>query len=114
VKEIRAQIELLLAPDLVAAEPLATLRQVPRYLRAAQVRLGRAVTDPRKDADKLAPLAPLWSTFLARRGAVKDREGARELRWAFEEMRVAIFAPELKPLGGVSIAKVKATLDALR
>jgi ATP-dependent helicase HrpA len=110
----RAQIDLLLAPDLVASEALVTLRQVPRYLRAAQVRLGRAVTDPRKDADKLAPLAPLWTAFLAKRGAAKDRDAARELRWAFEEMRVAIFAPELKPLGGVSLAKIKATLDALR
>jgi ATP-dependent helicase HrpA len=114
VKEIRAQVDLLLAPDLVAVEPLVTLRQVPRYLRAAQVRLGRAVTDPRKDADKLAPFAPLWAAFLAKRGSFRDRDAARELRWAFEEMRVAIFAPELKPLGGVSIAKIKASLQALR
>jgi len=98
----------------VASEPLATLRHVPRYLKAAQVRLGRAVTDPRKDADKLAPFAPLWTAFVAKRAAYKDREGARDLRWAFEEMRVAIFAPELKPLGGVSFAKIKATLAALR
>jgi ATP-dependent helicase HrpA len=78
------------------------------------VRVGRAVTDPRKDADKLAPLTPLWNAFLAKRATVGDHEAARALRWAFEEMRVAIFAPELKPLGGVSIAKIKATLDALR
>jgi ATP-dependent helicase HrpA len=79
-----------------------------------QVRLGRAVTDPRKDADKLAPLAPLWNAFLAKQATFADREGVRALRWAFEEMRVATFAPELKPLGGMTIAKIKTALDALR
>ncbi len=72
------------------------------------------MTDPRKDAEKLAPLAPLWAAFLAKRGAARDQDAARELRWAFEELRVAIFAPELKALGGVSLAKIKATVTALR
>ena len=114
VLELRAQIEHLFPPDLVGTEPLSVLGQIPRYLRAAHVRLGRAVTDPRKDAEKLAPLAPLWAAFLGKRSSARDQEAVRELRWAFEEMRVAIFAPELKALGGVSIAKLKASVGALR
>lgn len=114
VLEIRAQIEQLFPPDLLASEPLSVLQHLPRYLRAAQVRLGRAVTDPRKDAEKLAPFAPLWGAYLAKRGTVRDQEASRALRWAFEETRVAIFAPELKPQGGASIAKIKAALGELR
>jgi ATP-dependent helicase HrpA len=114
VLEIRTQIEHLFPPDLLASEPLAVLQHIPRYLRAAQVRLGRAVTDPRKDAEKLAPFAPLWGAYLAKRGAVRDQEASRALRWVFEETRVAIFAPELKALGGASIVKVKAALGELR
>jgi ATP-dependent helicase HrpA len=114
ILEIRAQLEQLFPPDLVETASLPILQQLPRYLRAAQVRLGRAVADPRKDADKLAPFAPLWSAFLARQGAARDQDAARELRWMFEELRVAIFAPELKTLVPVSVAKVKGALEALR
>jgi ATP-dependent helicase HrpA len=94
--------------------PLAQLEHFPRYLRAAQARLGRAVSDPRKDMDKLAPFATLWSSFLAKRGSVRDQGAAAELRWAFEELRVAIFAPELKTPVSVSLPKVAAALAALR
>ncbi len=114
VSEIRAQLAHLLSPDLVATVPLASLQQLPRYFRAAQIRLGRAVTDPRKDAEKLAPFAPLWAAFLAKRGSARAQDEARELRWAFEELRVAIFAPELKAMGGVSLPKVKAAVAELR
>ncbi len=114
VLEIRSQIERLFPADLLATIPLTALRQLPRYLRAAQVRLARAVSDPRKDAEKLAPLAPLWTAFLAKRSAARDQAAANELRWDFEELRVAIFAPELKTITPVSIPKVKAALAALR
>ena len=102
-KDIRAQLELLFVPDLVLSVELAQLEHYPRYLRAAQTRLARAITDPRKDADKLAPFAPVWSAFLDKRQTAVDRAAARALHWAFEELRVAIFAPELKPAFPVSL-----------
>jgi ATP-dependent helicase HrpA len=112
--EIRAQIEQLFPPDLLATVKLTQLEQFPRYLRAAQARLTRAMNDPRKDADKLAPIAPLWSAFLAKRAAVSDRDAAHALRWSFEELRVAVFAPELKPALPVTVASVTHALSALR
>ena len=112
--EIRAQIELLFPRDLVASIELSRLDQFPRYLRAARARLTRAISDPRKDADKLAPFAPLWSAFLGKRDAAADRRSARALRWAFEELRVAIFAPELKPALPVSVANLTLALASLR
>jgi ATP-dependent helicase HrpA len=114
IVDIRAQLERLFPPDLLATIPLARLQSMPRYLRAAQVRLGRAIADPRKDAEKNAPFAPLWSSFLAKQPAARDVESAVALRWAFEELRVAIFAPELKTLQPVSTAKIAAALAALR
>ncbi|MEO7035553.1 MAG: ATP-dependent RNA helicase HrpA [Polyangiaceae bacterium] len=110
--EIRAQIALLFPPDLISTVELTRLEHFPRYLRAAQARLTRAISDPRKDADKLAPFAPLWAAFLAKQPA--DRAAARALRWAFEELRVAVFAPELKPALPATLASVSAALSALR
>ncbi len=114
LQEMRAQLAHLFPADLVETVPLARLVHVPRYLRAMQARLARAVIDPRKDAAKLEPFAPLWARFLAKRVEVRDQEAARELRWEFEELRVAIFAPELKAASAVSAAKLGTALAALR
>ena len=112
--EIRAQLEQLFTRDLIETVPLARLEQFPRYLRAAQARLTRAISDPRKDADKLAPLSPLWATFLTRQSVIADRRAAIAVRWAFEELRVAIFAPELRPAAAVSVASLTQALAQLR
>ena len=112
--EIRVQLEQLFTPDLLETVPLSRLEQIPRYLRATQARLTRAISDPRKDADKLAPFAPLWAAFLARQSALSDRSAAAALRWAFEELRVAIFAPELRPAAPVSVASLSQALSQLR
>jgi ATP-dependent helicase HrpA len=114
LKEIRAQVEMLFPPTFMATVSLARLGHYPRYLRAAQVRLARAVDDPQKDAAKFAPFAPVWSAFVAKLGAARDQETAWELRWAFEELRVSIFAPELTTPVSVSLAKVAAAVTALR
>jgi ATP-dependent helicase HrpA len=112
--EIRAHLDQLFPVDLMAWVELARLEHFPRYLRAAQTRLGRAIADPGKDAEKLAPLAPLWASFLAKQPTARDRETADAVRWSFEELRVAIFAPELKTPVPVSVAKLAAAVVALR
>jgi ATP-dependent helicase HrpA len=114
LKEIRAQLDGLFPPTLLATVTPARLAHYPRYLRAVQVRLGRAVDNPQKDAGKLAPFAPAWAAFLAKQGAARDPEAADELRWLFEELRVSIFAPELTTPVSVSLPKVIAAVAALR
>ncbi|MDB4994445.1 MAG: ATP-dependent helicase HrpA, partial [Myxococcaceae bacterium] len=113
--DLQAQIEGLVPPDLVAWIPVARLEHYPRYLRAAQTRLLRAVTDPRKDADKLAPIAALWATFIAQAKRARDDEASevREIRWMFEELRVAVFAPELKTPVPVSAKRISDAIAAL-
>ncbi len=114
LREIRAHLEALFPPTLLETVSPARLMHVPRYLRAVQVRLGRAVDNPQKDAAKLAPFAPVWAAFIAKAGAARDPEAAEELRWLFEELRVSIFAPELTTPVSVSLAKVSAAVAALR
>lgn len=114
VREIRAQLEQLFPEDLLETVELARLDHYPRYLRAVQTRLARAVHDPRKDAEKLSPFAAVWSQFLAKQARAQDRKTASELRWAFEELRVAIFAPELKAAAPVSISSLSSAVSGLR
>jgi len=119
VRDIRAQLELLMMPDPASPDPigvveLAQLEQYPRYLRAAQTRLARAITDPRKDADKAAPLAPIWAMFLDKRRTGRDATLARLLHYELEELRVALFAPELKAARSVSASALAREVAALR
>lgn len=113
-QEVRAQIEQLFPADLLGTVELPRLEHYPRYLRAAQVRLGRAVTDPRRDAEKLAPFAPLWAAFLGKRASASDQKAVAALRWAFEELRIAIFAPELRPAIPITVSSIANALSALR
>jgi ATP-dependent helicase HrpA len=114
VRELRAQLEQLFPQDLLANVELCRLEQFPRYLRAMQTRLTRAINDPRKDADKNALFAPAWQGLLAKQATVRDQKTLRELRWAFEELRVAIFAPELKAAAPVSASNLAAAVSSLR
>jgi ATP-dependent helicase HrpA len=43
-----------------------------------------------------------------------DRAAVRALRWSFEELRVAIFAPELKPSAPVTLSSIELLLSSLR
>ncbi|HYP90447.1 MAG TPA: DUF3418 domain-containing protein, partial [Polyangiaceae bacterium] len=112
--DIRAQLEQLFRPDLLERVELRCLLQFPRYLRAAQARLTRAIHDPRKDASKAEPFAPIWRDFLAKRAGARDQSEAQRLHFAFEELRVALFAPELKPASGVSVPTLSSAVRALR
>ncbi|MGC4088125.1 MAG: DUF3418 domain-containing protein [Polyangiaceae bacterium] len=112
--DIRLQLEQLFPGDLLLHVDAARLAQFPRYLRAAQARLSRAIQEPRKDASKAEPFVPLWRTFLEKRAGVRDQDAARRLHFVLEELRVALFAPELKPAQAVSIASVRLALQALR
>ncbi len=114
VVDIQTQVEELFQLELMESVPLRRLEQFPRYLRAAQARLARAVTDPRKDADKAQPLTTLLTSFALKRRAARDESAVDEVRWAFEELRVSIFAPELKTPVPVSVPKLAAAVAALR
>lgn len=110
LRDVTAQMEQLFPEDLLLTVSLSQLAQFPRYLKGIRIRLGRAVTDPRKDADKAAPLAPLWRLFLDKLPTMPN-DRASQVRWLFEELRIATFAPELKPAFPVSAAKLKAALE---
>jgi len=111
--DIQKQLDLLLPEDVAALPQRGRLQNYPRYLRAARLRLERALTDPRKDADKLQPFTPVWTSFLAKLPSARNQRLAQDLRYAFEELRVAIFAPELRAAPAVSVSALAAAVAAL-
>lgn len=112
--DVRSQLEQLVPPDLLSRFDLQQLGNVPKYLRAAQIRLSRAVLDPRKDAAKAEPINALWKTFLAKKGTAQDSAALMRIHGFIEELRVSVFAPELHPKAPMNPATLAQVLTSLR
>ena len=98
--DVRDQMSHLAPPDLFAVLARDRLAHLPRYLRAIQIRLERLPNGPQKDQAKLAQVQPFWGSFLQHKDGLRARGvPAAELdafRWLVEELRVSVFAPELR------------------
>jgi ATP-dependent helicase HrpA len=111
VEDVQNQLRHLAPPDAWRTMSLPRLNHVLRYLRALTVRLQRQVNDPQKDQQKAQSVVPLWQSFVARQDELRAKgRSARELdeyRWLLEELRVQVFAPELKTAVAVSLPRVQ-------
>jgi ATP-dependent helicase HrpA len=115
--DVKRQLERLLAPGWLARTPWPRLQHYARYLRAASLRLDKLRTDPARDARLAAELAPLQAAWL-REAAAQARYGVlsaelEQFGWLLEELRVSLFAQELKtpvPVSPKRLAKLWQTL----
>ena len=98
---MRDQLARLTHKGFVAATPYRWLRHYPRYLKGLQVRLSKLLNAGlARDAQHLYDVAPVWRRFLEREQLHRDRNvndpALERYRWAVEELRVSLFAQELK------------------
>ncbi|MGK2897250.1 MAG: ATP-dependent RNA helicase HrpA [Burkholderiaceae bacterium] len=109
VGDITVQLARLVPMRFVADTPWAQLAQLPRYLRAIPMRLDKLRADPVRDAQRLAELRPLeqryWRHLAERKGVADARLG--EFRWLLEELRVSLFAQELRTPQPVSVKRLE-------
>ena len=113
--DIRAQLGALVHKRFVQEIPSERLQHLPRYLKAIAMRIDKLVADPRRDAERMAEMAPLlkgWQRANAARKGVPDA-GLDEFRWLLEELRVALFAQELRTPMPVSIKRLHKVWDSL-
>jgi len=84
------------------------LQHLPRYLKAMVLRLDKWRADPARDATRLQELRPLeqrfWRLVVERKGTLDSR--LQEYRWLLEELRVSLFAQELRTPQPVSIKRL--------
>lgn len=110
-QDVEKQVGRLIHKRFVIDTPFDRLRHFPRYLKAVQLRLEKARGNPGRDAQLLADYSPLWTQYerraqqLARQG-VAD-EGVTQFRWLLEELRVNLFAQELKTPVPVSVKRLQ-------
>ncbi|MGC8806325.1 MAG: ATP-dependent RNA helicase HrpA [Thiomonas sp.] len=107
--DIRAQLQALLPAQFIAQTPAAQIGHFPRYLQAILRRLDKFRADPERDAQLRAQLAPWlsrWQREAAQyRGTLPQR--LQDLRWLLEELRVSLFAQELRTPMPVSLKRLE-------
>jgi len=117
-EEVSQQLARLLAPGWLARTPWERLQHVPRYLKAASMRLDKLRADPARDARLAGELASLEQLY-RREAAARARHGAptpefEQFGWLLEELRVSLFAQELKTPVPVSVKRLTKLWQTVR
>jgi ATP-dependent helicase HrpA len=115
VTDVERQLSQLFAPGFIVTTPAAQLAHFPRYLKAIELRLDKVKSDPARDAARMDEIAslhlPLQRTLAARKGV--DDPRLTEFRWMLEELRVSLFAQELKTPAPVSSKRLRKAWDSI-
>jgi ATP-dependent helicase HrpA len=106
--DIQLQLAWLAPAGFVRSTPSVWLRELPRYLKALQLRLDKLAGDPQRDARLVAEAAPLEARYRARVAAEQASiPPARDpFRWLLEEFRVSLFAQQLRTRVPVSTRRL--------
>ena len=115
--EIAAQRDRLVYPGFLAATPWAQLGQLPRYLKGLDRRLSKYSENPERDAKHAAAVGQLWERYQTRlesdRGRGRIEPGLESYRWLIEELRISLFAQELRTPFPVSYKRLEKAWKAL-
>ena len=114
--DLKQQLGTLMPADFLLAVPFAQLQHYPRYLKATVVRMEKLRADPARDAQNMAEMAPLLVQYQRARGALKGAPDPAldDFRWMLEELRVALFAQQLRTPMPVSVKRLEKTWQALQ
>ena len=120
--DIQGQLQALIFPKFVEEIPYAQLVHVPRYLKAIAMRIDKLRANPARDAQcqkDWESVARPWQKLLqGNRGsasyAMAEDQGLQDFRWQLEELRVALYAQELKTPTPMSLKRLEKVLASLR
>jgi ATP-dependent helicase HrpA len=114
-QDITAQLQDLMPKRFIEQTPYAQLQHFPRYLKAVQLRIDKLRGDPQRDAQRMGEMAPLLQRLRREQQARKGAPDARldELRWLLEELRVSLFAQELRTPVPVSVKRLQKVVEQL-
>ncbi|WP_373295243.1 ATP-dependent RNA helicase HrpA [Undibacterium macrobrachii] len=113
--DMQQQLQNLVTKRFIAEVDFAQLAHYPRYLKAITVRMDKLRADPARDAKLMAEwniVAQPWQRTPRRSGVDADPK-LIEFRWLLEELRVSLFAQELKTPMPVSVKRLQKVWESL-
>ncbi|VBP40535.1 ATP-dependent RNA helicase HrpA [Burkholderia pseudomallei] len=114
--DMQSQLAALVGKRFVVDTPYAQLAHFPRYLKGIALRIDKLKADPARDARQAAELQPLaqhYQRSVAQRGGVADARLA-EFRWLLEELRISLFAQELRTPMPVSVKRLYKVWESMQ
>lgn len=113
--DMQSQLRVLVYPGFIRDTPYEQLRHYPRYLKGVQIRIDKLRTDPQRDARWVQEMLPLLGQYDRRRASLKGKPDVALDRffWMLQELRVALFAQELRTPSPVSVKRLQRAWDAL-
>ena len=117
-EDLRQQLRHLVYRGFVRDTPERWLEHLPRYLKAVLTRLARLPGEVGRDAGRQAVVDGLWGPCREALVELRARRGhdpaLEELRWLLEELRVSLFAQEMRTAVPVSPTRLARLWDDLR
>ncbi|OXJ03458.1 MULTISPECIES: ATP-dependent RNA helicase HrpA [Burkholderia] len=114
--DLQQQLGALVGKRFVIDTPYAQLAHFPRYLKGIALRIDKLKADPARDAKQSADLLPLAQQYqraVSQRGGVADARLA-EFRWLLEELRISLFAQELRTPMPVSVKRLHKVWESMQ
>ena len=120
--DMQAQMSGLIFPKFVSEIPYSQLVHLPRYLKGVAMRIDKLRTNPSRDAqcqkDWESVSRPWQKLLQGSKGsasyAMVEDQGLQDFRWQLEELRVALYAQELKTPTPMSLKRLEKVLASLR
>jgi ATP-dependent helicase HrpA len=115
VQDVKAARDRLVYPGFLSRTPWERLEHLPRYLRGYALRLQKYGANAERDEKHSHTVHTLWANYEARLKA--DGEAGRrdpkleQFRWLIEELRVSLFAQELRTPFPVSAKRLQKFWD---
>jgi ATP-dependent helicase HrpA len=116
--DMQTQLQGLVNKRFLLDNEYAQLAHFPRYLKAINVRIEKLRADPARDAKLMAEWTQSASHFMR---AAKDRLAGKntdpkmvEFRWMLEELRVSLYAQELRTPMPVSAKRLQKVWESMQ
>ncbi|HEX3637124.1 MAG TPA: ATP-dependent RNA helicase HrpA [Paraburkholderia sp.] len=114
--DMQNQLDGLIGKRFVVDTPYPQLAHFPRYLKGIALRVDKLKADSTRDARQFAEFHPLLQNYqraVAQRGGVLDPR-LSEFRWLLEELRISLFAQELRTPMPVSVKRLYKVWESMQ
>jgi ATP-dependent helicase HrpA len=115
VTDIQNQLNWLLPKGFLLKRPWEQLTHYPRYLKAAQIRLERARNSVDRDKQLMKEVMDLQLHWVRASSQLKGQEdeSLNQFAWQLQELRVSLFAQELRTPMPVSVKRLQKAWETM-
>ena len=119
-QDLEGQLGRLMNKTFVIDTPYTQLVHYPRYLKGMAMRVDKLKGDPGRDSQRIQEMSPLVQQW--QRAEKQQRAQGRgaadarldEFRWMLEELRVALFAQELRTPQPISVKRLQKVWESIQ